>query len=110
MRLRAHVQRDAATDGAWGQAGTPDWQTHIAECPCSTWFSSEKAVSDEQVEMAVEDRRMIVPKDRDIKPGDRILTIYEKGTGAILHQGPFDVASVGKKRDHKLIQLSGVER
>ena len=109
MIMRAEVQRDENADTAdpFGAPRAPAWETLHASLPCRTWFESERQAIDSNKTASIEDRRLIVPKGTDIKPGDRILVVKNR-RGTVVFTGPAKVGSAGNRKDHIELSLQEV--
>lgn len=105
MTMRALVERDTqvATD-AYGHKAVPSWTSHIASLACRMWFEVERHILDGDKTAALEDRKVIVPKGTDIKPGDRIANVKDR-RGNIVFTGPAIIDAVGTRRDHIVVSL-----
>lgn len=106
--MRATVQRNAAgaTD-PYGNPGAPNWQPHIAALPCYVWFEVERHAIDTTKTAALEDRKAIVPKGTDIKPGDRLFDVRDR-LGTVIFTGPAVIDSAGVRKDHIALALKEV--
>jgi hypothetical protein len=110
MTMRAHVQRDAnaeASEDPFGGPDVPDWQTLHESLPCRTWFESERHVTDASKTVALEDRKVIVPKGTDVKPGDRILDVRDRRS-VVVFSGPAKIEAAGNRKDHVELVLEEV--
>jgi hypothetical protein len=108
MTMRAHIQRDMQVNkDPYGQPRIPDWQTLVAAEPCRTWFETERHVVDGDKTVAVENRKLIVPRDSTVLPGDRILDVKDR-RGNVLFTGPALIEAVGVRKDHLVLSVAEV--
>lgn len=109
MTMRALVERDANadTEDPLGSPEAPDWQTLHAALPCRTWFETERHEADSNKTAAIEDRKVIVPKGTDIRPGDRIADVKDR-RGSVIFTGPATIEAAGRRRDHIELSLKEV--
>lgn len=110
MRYRATIERDVNLDqGAtndWGDAGEPDWRTHIEGLPCMAWFTAGRETQDTRIAVT-EDRRMIVPLGSDVTENDRVAKITDRRGVETIFEGEAAIEHVGRRRDHIEIMLEG---
>lgn len=109
MTMRAHVERDANanTEDPFGGPEPPDWETLHEALPCKTWFESERQAIDSNKTAEVEDRKVIVPKGTDIRPGDRIVDVRDR-RAAVIFTGPAMIGAAGNRKDHIELSLQEV--
>lgn len=107
MVHRCTVERATAGTDAWGNPAIPAWATHLPALPCRAWYSAGREVTDAGKTAVVEDRRMIVPRDTDVREDDRVAAVTNR-KGEMLFPGPMRIESVGRRRDHLDLHLQAV--
>lgn len=85
LTMRAHVERNqaAATGGDWGGAAAPDFQPH-GVLPCFVYSKSGRAIEDGKKLADIEQLRIMVGKNADLKPGDEIAQVTNRA-GEVLY-------------------------
>lgn len=93
LRHRATVQRDreSGTD-SWNNPLPPSLETIHTALPCDYWVRAERETIGPNVNVLVEDSRMLVAKDADIVVGD-VVTLIVNRRGDVLASGDLRVAA-----------------
>lgn len=108
MDQRVTIERDmVAIQDDWGQPGESNWRTHLMDLPCRLWYSAGREVIDGTKTAAIEDRRVIVPKETDVNVSDRIAKVTDR-QGTLIYGGPMRIESVGRRQDHLELMLEAV--
>ncbi len=108
MRHRTTIQRDTTvSDGGGGY--TDGWSDHVTHVPCHAWVNTDQDILEggDRPE-AIEMRELIVPRDIDVKVGDRIEDISNRREDKVLFSGPFRVDSVSERPDHLKLTVKKV--
>lgn len=107
MAHRCTIERASAGTDAWGNPAIPGWAVHLASLPCRAWYASGREVIDGGKSAVIEDRRMIVPRDTDVKEEDRVASVVNR-KGEAIFAGPMRIEAVGRRRDHLALHLEAV--
>lgn len=106
FRHRCVIERDAAVEDEFGAEVTADWRPLVEDQPCRFWqrfaLGSAEAV-DATRTVAVEELRLLVPRNTDVTVADRIGGITNR-LGTPLIDGPLRIDSVLIKS--KFLELS----
>jgi hypothetical protein len=93
LRHRAVVQRDRqAGRDSWNNPDTPIRETLHAALPCDYWVTGERETIGPNVNVVVEDSRMLVAKTADVVVGD-IVTEITNRRGQVLASGSLRVVA-----------------
>lgn len=110
LRHRLATQRDANAGEETNSRGDivkPGWDDHLDEVPCRAWTTTVQEPNEDDVLIAVEERRVAVKRGTDITEADRVLEVTEKD-GTVLFDGPMEVKGVQIYPDHIELQLKRI--
>lgn len=107
MVHRAIIERQGSDTDRWGNPAPPSWSLHLHDLPCRAWFGSGREVIDSGKTAVIQDRRMVIPRDTDVKEGDRVLKVTNR-KGDEVFDGPMRIEAVGRRQDHKALSLEAV--
>lgn len=91
---RAVVERNVATgEDAWGGSTAPDFQPLHSALACFAWSNQSRELADGMKTAMIEDLRLLVSLDADLKEGDEITSITKRNgdvviTGRLKVEGP----------------------
>lgn len=108
MRHRTTIQRDVQTsDGGGGY--TDGWSDLVTHVPCHAWVNTDLDILEggDRPE-AIKMRELIMPRNTNVKVGDRIEDITNRREDKVLFVGPFRVDSVSERPDHLKITVKQV--
>lgn len=106
MTHRAKIERPTTGTDSWGNPGAPVWNTHLADLPCRAWFQKGRELVGD-LNVVIEDRRMVCPRDTDIVEGDRVAEVKDRRS-RLVFDGPMRIESVGRRKDHLALMLEAV--
>jgi hypothetical protein len=93
-----------ASDGGGGQVET--WGAQHTNLICRGWYKSAGVMPLGGKAVIAEQRSVIVPLGKDIREGDRIVSVRDRA-GNVIFAGPMMIDSVAHRQDHQ--QLYSLE-
>lgn len=83
LTMRAAVERNVATGkDSWGQPVAPDYQPH-ATIHCFAWSPAAREIMDGDKVAAIQDVRIMVGLNADLRVDDEIAAITTKGGDSV---------------------------
>jgi len=87
LTMRARIERDTATGtDSWGNAPVPNFTVLHNELPCFFWSKNSRELVDGTKTAMIEDARIMFALRADVREGDVITTITDRG-GALIVDG-----------------------
>lgn len=98
MLHRATIERATSTSDTGG-GYTKAWSTVETDVPCRAWSVSATEVVASGRPESINTRLVIVPRNTDVKVGDRLGSITDR-QNRLLFTGPLMVDAINEKPDH----------
>ncbi len=87
MQRNQQVGKDS-----WNTPLPPELTPHLTDLACDFWVVQERSTQGPNVNVVVEDARMIIARDADVAPADVITEVRDR-VGAVISPGTLEVLS-----------------